>query len=135
MRDNLLKNNIIKADKAVIDIGSNTTKILSVHYTAKEIVVEDAEIVSSGGMNVFNFVKFANRINSVLKGKKRKDIILSLPSNMTESKIVSVKNKNGKEESNENTRIISTSGIIFKSKNSIFIWGRCSICRNSRIIT
>ena len=92
MRDNLLKNNIIKADKAVIDIGSNTTKILSVHYTAKEIVVEDAEIVSSGGMNVFNFVKFANRINTVLKGKKRKDIVLSLPSNMTESKIVSVKN-------------------------------------------
>ena len=97
MRDNLLKNNIIKADKAVIDIGTNTTKILSVHYTAKEIEIEDDEIVSSGAMNAFNFVKFANRINAVLKGKKRKDIILSLPSNMTESKIISIKNKNAKD--------------------------------------
>lgn len=97
MRDKLLKNNIITADKAVIDIGTNTTKILSVHYTAKEIEIDDAEIVSSGAMNAFNFVKFANRINTVLKGKKRKDIILSLPSNMTESKIVSVKNKNSKD--------------------------------------
>lgn len=94
MRDTLVKNNIITSDKAVIDVGSNTAKILCAHYTSKEIVIEDAEIVSSGGIS---FVKFAKRVNSVLKGRNRKDIILSLPSNMTESKIVSVKNKSRKD--------------------------------------
>ena len=97
MRDKLVKNNIITADKAVIDIGTNTAKVLDVHYTSKEIEIEDANFVPAGRFGDFNFLEFAKRIDSVIKGKKRRDIILSLPSNMTESKIVSVKNKNEKD--------------------------------------
>lgn len=96
MHDELIKKNVMKADKAVIDMGASSTKVIGVHYTSKEVEIETAELIPNGASS-FNFVKFANKIDTMLKSKKRRDILLSLPSYMTESKIVSVKNKTDKE--------------------------------------
>lgn len=97
MKDTLVKNNIIKADKAIIDIGTYSAKILEAHYTAKHVDIKDANIIKTGFNGEFDFEEFANNVNAVLAGKVRKDIIVSIPSSMTESKIISIKNKTDRD--------------------------------------
>lgn len=97
VKDILVKNNIIKADKAIIDIGIYSAKILEAHYTAKCVDIEDANIIKTGFKGEFDFEEFAKRVDTVLVGKVRKDIIVSLPSSMAESKIISIKNKTDKD--------------------------------------
>lgn len=97
MKDTLVKNNVIKADKAIIDVGIYSAKIIEAHYTSKCVNVEDANIIKTGFGENFDFEEFAKRVDTLLLGKVRKDIIVSLPSSMAESKIISVKNKNDRD--------------------------------------
>ena len=97
MRDELLKSNVIKAQKAIIDIGTDSTKVLEVSYTAKEINIEEAYLLKVGYNGETSFTEIAKKVDEKLYGRQRKDIIIVLPSNLTESKIISVKNKNNKD--------------------------------------
>ena len=58
--DLLIKNNIMKRNKIIVDVGTHTTKILDVHYASKEIYVKEAK-------------DYVERIEEMLH---RKDIIL-----------------------------------------------------------
>ena len=127
VKDILVKNNIIKADKAIIDIGIYSAKILEAHYTAKCVDIEDANIIKTGFKGEFDFEEFAKRVDAVLVGKVRKDIIVSLPSSMAESKIISIKNKTFSKSyffkalaKSTNTSTLSASARTFKS-TSYFI--------------
>lgn len=97
MRDELLKNNIIKAEKAIVDMGSDSTKILEVSYTSKTINIEEAYMLPIGFDTDRSFEETAKKVSEKLSGRKRRDIIVSLPPEITESKIISVKNKTDKE--------------------------------------
>ena len=39
--DLLIKNNIMKRNKIIVDVGTHTTKILDVHYASKEIYIKE----------------------------------------------------------------------------------------------
>ena len=97
MRDKLLKNNIIKAQKAIIDIGTDSTKVLEVSYTSKEINIDEAYFFKVGYDGETSFTEIAKKIDEKLYGRQRKDVIVVIPANLTESKIISVKNKNNKD--------------------------------------
>ena len=45
MRDLMLKYNLIKASKAIIDIGTNSSKMLEADYTPKLILIGDAHFL------------------------------------------------------------------------------------------
>lgn len=48
--DVLIKNNIIRRNKLIVDIGMYETKLLEVHYEAKKITVLSAKSISSNGL-------------------------------------------------------------------------------------
>ena len=43
--DLLIKNNIMKRNKIIADVGTHTTKILDVHYASKEIYIKEKDII------------------------------------------------------------------------------------------
>jgi len=94
--DALIKNNVIKTDKVIVDIGKYSTKILEVHYASKEAIVKSSKLVETtydDETDSINFTDLAKKVDERAKGKSRKDVSVSLPGEMTENKIVTIKNK------------------------------------------
>lgn len=52
--DILIKNNIIKKNKLIVDVGMYETKVLEVHYEAKKITVTDRLKVKTIVSSVYN---------------------------------------------------------------------------------
>lgn len=93
--DSLVKQNIIKKNKIIVDIGSKYIKVLSVHYAAKKITVTDAQRIDSTAMFQYgiNYAEIARAVSRAVKSKKNYEISVSLPTNLVESKIITIKNK------------------------------------------
>lgn len=98
--DILIKNNIIKRNKLIIDVGMFETKVLEVHYEAKKITITEAQVFSNHrivGDDGVDFVALASNVEDVISGAGRNDVSISLPSELCESKIISIKNKKKSE--------------------------------------
>ncbi|MCR4719089.1 MAG: hypothetical protein K5768_05605 [Firmicutes bacterium] len=94
--DILVKNNIVKWNKIIVDVGVHTTKILNVHYAAKQVIIKSAERFDTGFINAeneLNFEELADRVDMNAQGRGRKDISITLPDFLVDSRIVSIKNK------------------------------------------
>lgn len=94
--DALIKNNVIKADKDIVDIGRYSTKILEVHYASKEVIVKTSKLVETvydAETENVDFTALAKKVDECSKGKSRKAVSISLPAEMTENKIITIKNK------------------------------------------
>ena len=76
MRDELLKSNVIKAQKAIIDIGTDSTKVLEASYTSKEINIEEAYLLKVSYNGETSFTEIAKKVDEKLYGRQRKDIII-----------------------------------------------------------
>ena len=98
--DALIKNNIMKRDKIIVDVGVHTTKILDVHYVSKQIQIKGAEcfesnfVVTDEGLDVD---ELARKVDIHTSGSGRKDISITLPDYLVESKIIQLKNKKESE--------------------------------------
>jgi len=98
--DVLIKNNIIKKNKLIVDIGMYETKVLEAHYEAKKITVISAKTIGSNGLvdeNGIDFSELASRIDAGFSGSAKRDVSVSLPSEICESKIITIKNKKKSE--------------------------------------
>lgn len=98
--DALIKNNIIKKNKLIVDIGMYETKVLEVHYEAKVVTVISAKIINSKGIvdeGGINFSELASKIADEFSGSCKRDVSVSLPSEMCESKIITIKNRKKSE--------------------------------------
>lgn len=94
--DALIKNNVIKKDKVIVDIGKYSTKILEVHYASKEAIVKSSKLVETcydDETDNINYDDLARKVDERAKVKGRKDISVSLPAEITENKIITIKNK------------------------------------------
>ena len=94
--DVLIKNNIIKKNKLIVDIGMFETKVLEAHYEAKKITITSAKTIGSKGIvdeNGIDFSELASKIDDEFSGSGKKDVSVSLPSELCESKIITIKNK------------------------------------------
>lgn len=93
--DSLVKKNIIKKHKVIVDIGSKYIKVLSVHYAAKKVTVTDAQKIDSIPMlqDGINYLEIARAISKIIGKKKRCEVSVSLPTELVESKIITIKNK------------------------------------------
>ncbi len=98
--DILIKNNIIKRSKIIIDVGLFATKILDVRYAARKININSAKVIDSSffvSREGYNFKELAKRVEEKTSGSGRKDITISLPSDICESKVIMIKNKKDSE--------------------------------------
>jgi len=98
--DALIKNNIIKKNKLIVDIGMYETKVLEAHYEAKKITIVSAKTIESKGIvdeNGIDFSGLASRIDEEFSGSCRRDVSVSLPSELCENKIITLKNKKKSE--------------------------------------
>lgn len=98
--DLLIKNNIMKRNKIIVDVGTHTTKILDVHYASKEIYIKEANDFESNFVIVENGLdcdELARKVDMFASGSGRKDISITLPDFLVESKIVQIKNKKESE--------------------------------------
>lgn len=98
--DALIKNNILKRDKIVVDVGMHTTKILDVHYVSKQIHIKGAECFESNFViteDGIDYDELARKVDINTSGRGRKDISITLPDYLVESKIVQLKNKKESE--------------------------------------
>ena len=94
--DILIKNNIMKRSKIIVDVGVHTTKVLNIHYAAKEIYVKEAECFESNFViteNGIDYDELARKVDMHASGSGRKDVSITLPDFLVESKIIQVKNK------------------------------------------
>lgn len=94
--DVLVKNNIIKWNKTIVDAGLHTTKILNVHYASKQITIKEAKQFDSSFItpeNELNFNELAAKVDLYASGRGRKDISITLPDFLVESRIIPIKNK------------------------------------------
>ena len=98
--DFLIKNNIIKQNKLVVDIGMFSTKILDINYSARKINISSAKIFDNiqcyedGDMDFDNIAK---RTYEKVSGSGRSNIVIILPTEITENRIVTIKNKKEKD--------------------------------------
>lgn len=116
--DILIKNNIIKKNKLIVDVGMYETKVLEVHYEAKKITVTDARTISSKGLvdeNGIDFSELASVIDTEFSNAGKKDVSVSLPSEICESKIITIKNK----KKSEIPKIIKKEHMTFGRANPI----------------
>lgn len=98
--DVLIKNNIIKKNKLIVDIGMYETKVLEAHYEAKKVTIIAARTINSKGIideTGIDFYELASRIDEERYGSAKKDVSVSLPAEMCESKIITIKNKKKSE--------------------------------------
>ncbi len=98
--DILIRNNIIKKNKFIIDIGTYATKILQIRYAAKKAEILDAQSIIYKGIleeRKFNFTDLAKKIDTLISGQGRSDVVISLPAELCECKIINVKNKKESE--------------------------------------
>ena len=94
--DFLIKNNITKGCKTVVDIGTYETKLMTVKYAAKNVNLENAEAFDSSSLyygDDFNYDELARRVRMYSAGGGRHDIAITLPESMVENRIVSFKNR------------------------------------------
>ena len=94
--DFLLKNNVIKATKLIVDIGMFKTKVISAYYASKTVSINYEESFDSSGtlkMGIPDFSDIAKGCYNIAQGKEHRDVMVSLPAEFVEMKIVSVKNK------------------------------------------
>jgi Tfp pilus assembly PilM family ATPase len=93
--DFLIKKNIIKKGKVIVDIGSKYIKILEVHYAGKKVSVTNAQKIDSAAMfqDDINYTDMAKEISKTIGEQKKCEVSVSLPAHLVESKIVTVKNK------------------------------------------
>ena len=64
--DVLIKNNIIKKNKLIVDIGMFETKVLEAHYEAKKITIINAKTIDSKGIVDENGLVTAKGVGSVI---------------------------------------------------------------------
>ena len=98
--DVLIKNNIIKKNKLIVDIGMYETKVLETHYEAKKITITSVKTIKNKGIinkNEIDFSELASRIDESFSGTGKKDVSISLPSELCENKIITIKNKKKSE--------------------------------------
>lgn len=98
--DILVKHNIVKSDKYIIDAGINAAKILEVHYGSKTVTIKKAMKIENTVHDEegdFNFHDLARRVDEITNGRARKNILISLPHQLTESRIITIKNKKESE--------------------------------------
>lgn len=98
--DFLLKNNVIKASKLIVDIGVYTTKVISAYYASKTVSIDYTESFDSSGilkMGIPEFSDIAKECYNIAQGKEHRDVMVSLPAEFVETKIVSIKNKKEKD--------------------------------------
>lgn len=93
----IIKHNIAKGPKTVIDIGTDSTKLLKADYTSKRIKIHEAHLIKIGYNGETSFSEIAETVADKLDYKEKKNIIVALPSALTESKIVAIKNKRKKD--------------------------------------
>ncbi|NLB80031.1 MAG: pilus assembly protein PilM [Clostridiaceae bacterium] len=93
--DFLIKKNIIKKSKVIVDIGSKYIKILEVHYAGKKVTITNAQKIDSTTMfqDDINYTDIAQAVSEVVNTNKKHEVSVSLPAHLVESKIVTVKNK------------------------------------------
>jgi len=93
--DFLIKKNIIKKSKVIVDIGSKYIKMLEVHYAGKKITITNAQKIDSTAMfqDDINYSDMAKEISKAIGEQKKCEVSVSLPAHLVESKIVTVKNK------------------------------------------
>jgi len=95
--DYLVKKNIIKKNKVIIDVGSKYIKLLGVHYANKKITITNAQKIDSSlffNDNELNNVgELVRNVDRIMSKNKNSEISLSIPTNIVNCKIVSVKNK------------------------------------------
>lgn len=98
--DFLIKNNIIKQNKLIVDIGMFSTKLLEINYAAKKINVTFAKIFDNSRNSdeyELDFENIARRTYEKASGNGRKNVVAVLPTELTENKIITVKNKKEKD--------------------------------------
>ena len=93
--DLFVKNNLIKKDKLIIDVGRYCTKCMMVRYAAKRITVTKTRKLLSSAFCIDNdtidFKELAKHIERITE--KKMDISISLPASMVDYRIISIKNK------------------------------------------
>lgn len=98
--DVLIKNNIIKKNKMIVDIGTFATKVMEVHYAAKKITIMSARTIDNRQVmdnGEINYNELARKIYMEKRGTGKKDVSISLPANLCENKIINIKNKKESE--------------------------------------
>ena len=94
--DILIKNNVIKKNKIIVDIGIYATRILDVRYASKKIIIDKAsmfENTSYDDAEGINFDDIARKVDDKTNGRGKRDISVSLPAEICENKIVAIRNK------------------------------------------
>lgn len=84
----------------MIDIGTYAAKILEVRYAAKKIKVTFSKVINckeyiEGGE--INFSLLSSKIDAEISGQGRGDVMLSVPADLCENKIITIKNKKESE--------------------------------------
>lgn len=98
--DALVKRNIIKKSKVIVDIGSKCTKLLEVSYTAKRILVTGTHKIESESFfdgKTLKHDKLVYSIKRLMKNRKIPELSVSLPADMVDFKIIGIKNKKPSE--------------------------------------
>lgn len=102
--DLLVKRNVIKKNKLIIDMGRKYTKILSVHYEKGRVTIHSkcqldtaACYLDNGQLDFSNIVRRIDTALSENHISKKYEISLSLPSQIVVQKVVTVKNIRPKE--------------------------------------
>ena len=116
--DALIKNNVIKKNKLIVDIGMYETKVVEAHYEAKKITIVSAKTIGSKGIvdeNGINFSELALRISKEFTGSCKKDVSVSFPSEFCENKIITIKNK----KKSESPKVIKKEHMSFGRVNPI----------------
>ena len=98
--DALIKNNIIKKNKLAVDIGTYAARVLEIRYAAKKVTVTASKEINSkdytdGGEISFSLL--AAKIDAEMSGQGRGDVMVSVPGDLCENKIITVKNKKESE--------------------------------------
>ena len=98
--DALIKNNIIKKNKLAVDIGTYAARVLEIHYAAKKVTVTASKEINSKDYTdcgEISFSLFAAKIDAEMSGQGRGDVMVSVPGDLCENKIITVKNKKESE--------------------------------------
>ncbi len=90
--DLLIKNNVIKQTRLIVDIGTYRTKVLEVRYEAKNIHILSAKSFESTAGGEMNFADIARRVRGVSGGSGQKNVVVILPAGLTENRVASFKN-------------------------------------------
>ena len=116
--DILIKNNVIKKNKLIVDIGSFAAKVLEVHYAAKKVTVLSARTIPGREYTEdkeISFSELAKIVASETSGQGKRDVSVSLPSELCENKIITIKNK----KESELSKIIKKDYMSFGRANPI----------------